>query len=328
MIHPRRLKGTSANIARYYTVGDYYTKGGDEPSLWGGTLAPELGLEGKVDPHVFAELLAGRVAGQQLGRHRANGEIQHHPGWDFAVNAPKSVSIMALVAGDERIIAAHERAVITALTYLEEHAALRRRDNGEIAHETTGRLLFARFTEHASRELDPHLHTHVVVLNMTNHEADAPMASLETRAMFAEQMVAGQVYRNELARDLREQGFEIDFDPRRGLFEITGVPKDFIRETSQRAEQIEAHAKEHGLSGQAARRASFYKTRGAKVKVGLDELKGQWTERAKPYAQDLAAVQTRADEREGQGIELAPLTANRAALFGIRHAETREAVSN
>lgn len=328
MIHPRRLKGTSANIARYYTVGDYYTKSGDEPSAWGGALAHELRLEGKVDPHVFAELLAGRVAGQQLGRHRANGEVQHHPGWDFAVNAPKSVSIMALVAGDERIIGAHERAVTTALSYLEEHAALRRRENGEIVHETTGRLLFARFTEHASRELDPHLHTHVVVLNMTNGEEGAPMASLETRAMFAEQMVAGQIYRNELARDLRELGFEIDFDPRRGLFEITGVPKDFIRETSQRAEQIDAHAKEHGLTGQAARRASFYETRGAKVKVGFDDLHGRWTERAKPYAHDLAAVKAKAVEREGQGIELAPLTASRSALFGIRHAETREAVSN
>ena len=134
MIHPRRLKGTSANIARYYTVGDYYTKGGDEPSGWGGALAPELGLEGKVDPHVFTELLAGRVVGQQLGRCRADGQIQHHPGWDFAVGAPKSVSIMALVMGEERIIAAHERAVTVALSYLEEHAALRRRDSGEIVH--------------------------------------------------------------------------------------------------------------------------------------------------------------------------------------------------
>ncbi|WP_447953976.1 MobF family relaxase [Sphingopyxis chilensis] len=328
MIHPRRLKGTSGNIARYYTVGDYYTKGGEEPSEWGGRLAPELGLSGKVDPHVFEELLAGRVTGQQLGRHRANGETQHHPGWDFAVNAPKSVSIMALVAGDDRIIAAHEQAVTTALSYLEEHAALRRREEGEIVHETTGRLLFARFTEHASRELDPHLHTHVVVLNMTNGEEGAPMASLETRAMYAEQMVAGQIYRNELAHGLLEQGFEIEFDPRRGLFEITGVPKDFIRETSQRAEQINAHASEHGLTGQAARRASFYQTRGAKTKIGLEELRGQWTERARAYADEIAKVQAKAAERDGQGAEADPFTASRAALFGIRQAETREAVTN
>ena len=29
MIHPRRLGGTPANVARYYTIGDYYTKGGN-----------------------------------------------------------------------------------------------------------------------------------------------------------------------------------------------------------------------------------------------------------------------------------------------------------
>lgn len=328
MIHPRRLKGTSGNIARYYTVGDYYTKGGEEPSEWGGRLAAELGLAGKVDPAVFQELLAGKVAGQQLGRHRVGGEIEHHPGWDFAVNAPKSVSIMALVAGNDRIIAAHERAVTTALSYLEEHAALRRREDGEIVHETTGRLLFARFTEHASRELDPHLHTHVVVLNMTNGQEGAPMASLESRAMYGEQMIAGQIYRNDLAHSLREKGFEIDFDPRRGLFEITGVPPDFIRETSQRAQQINAHAQEHGLIGQAARRASFYQTRGPKAKVGLEALHEQWRARAAPYARDLAQVTARAGERGERAIEPERQTASRAALFGIRQAETREAVSN
>ncbi len=262
MIHPRRLKGTPANIARYYTVGDYYTKGADEHSEWGGAIARDLGLEGKVDGAIFAALLEGKVAGQQLGRHRANGEIQHHPGWDFAVNAPKSVSIMALVAGDRRIIDAHEQAVGTALSWMEEHAATRARVNGEITERTTGRLLFARFTEHASRELDPHLHTHVVVMNLTNDAVGQRFTSLETRAMYAEQMVAGQIYRNELAHLLRERGYEVEFDPRKGLFEIRGVPRDLMADMSQRAQQIEAHAKEHGLTGQAARRVSFYATRG------------------------------------------------------------------
>lgn len=139
MIHPRRLSGSPGNIARYYMIGDYYTKGADEPSAWGGAIARDMGLDGKpVERELFQELLAGRVDGQQLGRHRSNGTLEHHPGWDFAVNAPKSVSIMALVAGDERIIVAHEQAVGVALGYLEEHASLRRRDSGEIVHETTG----------------------------------------------------------------------------------------------------------------------------------------------------------------------------------------------
>ncbi|MGI9375713.1 MAG: relaxase domain-containing protein, partial [Tsuneonella suprasediminis] len=70
MIHPRRLKGTPANIGRYYSQGDYYTKGGNEPSEWGGKLAVDLGLSGKVDPKQFEELLAGKVGDQQLGRRR------------------------------------------------------------------------------------------------------------------------------------------------------------------------------------------------------------------------------------------------------------------
>ena len=328
MIHPRRLKGTPANIARYYSVGDYYTKGASEPSEWGGTIANELGLRGSVEPAVLKELLAGRAADVQLGRHRGDGEIQHHPGWDFAVNAPKSVSIMALVMDDARIVAAHEGAVSSALDYLEEHAALRRRTDGEIVHHTTGRLLFARFTEHASRELDPHLHTHVVVLNMTNEGDGAPMASLETRAMFAEQMVAGQVYRNELAHQLRGLGYEIDFGPRSGLFEIVGVPREFITATSQRAEQIDFHAREHGLQGQAARRRSFYETRRAKERLGLDELRDQWVRRAGPFRDALAATISAAGGCEGDGVSLDPATARRATLFGIRQAETREAVNN
>lgn len=327
MIHPRRLKGTPGNIARYYTVGDYYTKGSDEHSEWGGRIADELGLSGPVDHQIFQELLAGKIGDQQLGRHRANGEIEHHPGWDFAVNAPKSVSIMALVMGDDRIVSAHEKAVGTALDYLEEHATLRRRDSGEIAHETTGRLIFARFTEHASRELDPHLHTHVVVMNMTNREDGAPMASLETRAMFTEQMAAGQVYRNELAGDLRKLGYDIDFDPRTGLFEIRGVPRALIDTMSQRAEQIDAHAKEHGLTGQAARRQAFYETRKAKEKIGIDALNARWASRAAEHDKTLESVRRSADEQGAPG-NTEPGTLRRAALFGIRQAETREAVNN
>ncbi|MFD2429446.1 MobF family relaxase [Sphingobium scionense] len=300
MIQPQRLHGKPANIARYYTVGDYYTKGGNEPSEWGGKLAADLGLSGPVDARQFRDLLAGKVGDQQLGRHRTDGQIQHHPGWDFAVNAPKSVSIMALVAGDERVLAAHEHAVTAAITYLEEQAQLRRREEGKIVHETTGRILVTRFTEHGSRELDPHLHTHLVVLNMTNRQDGDPMASLESRVMYGEQRVAGQIYRNALAFSLREAGYEVEFDPRTGLFEIRGVPKELIERFSQRAEAIEEHAREHGLVGQKAQRASFYATRKAKVKIGAQELTVQWHERTGDQLDTLDKIAAVAREREGQ----------------------------
>jgi conjugative relaxase-like TrwC/TraI family protein len=328
MIHPRRLTGSAGNIARYYAIGDYYSKGSDEHSEWGGQIAPELGLQGKVDPDVFRELLSGKVAGQALGRHRSDGTLEHHPGWDFAVNAPKSVSILALVAQDSRIIDAHEKAVGQALSWIEEHAAFRRRDSGKIVHETTGRLIFARFTEHASRELDPHLHTHVVVMNITNRGDGAPMTSVESRAMFAEQMVGGQIYRNALALSLRELGYEIETDPRKGLFEIRGVSADLMKSMSQRAEQINAHAAEHGHSGQAARVASFYQTRGPKEKVGMADLQDAWKSRAGGILPDLQNLKCRAERSEPGQVVVDPMTARRAGLFGIKHSEDREAVNN
>src|SRR3546814_20740826 len=104
-------------------------------------------------------------------------------------------------------------------------------------------------------------------MNRTDEGEGSKEVSRETRAMFAVQMAAGQVYRNELAHLLRERGYDVEFDPRRGLFEIRGVPKDLITDMSQRAEQIEAHAKEHGLTGQAARQKSFYATRDRKSVV-------------------------------------------------------------
>ena len=327
MMHPRRLKGSAGNISRYYTVGDYYTKGDAEKSEWGGRLATELGLDGEVNPEQFRDLLSGKVAGQQLGRHGKSG-LEHHSGWDFALSAPKSVSIMALVMKDERILAAHEQAVTDALTYLEEYAGLRRRIDGKIVHKETGRLLWARFTEHASRELDPHLHTHVVVLIMTNGKDGDPMASLETRAMYLEQMVAGQIYRSSLAHQIREMGHEINADHHRGMFEIEGVPDALMKDMSQRAAQIEAHAAEHGLEGQAARRRSFYETRGPKQRASLEELTERWTARAASHAPALTTMQDRMRARGERNLEPSTAVSARAGLLGIRQNEEREAVNN
>jgi len=50
--------------------------------------------------------------------------------YDLTFSAPKSVSIQALVGGDERLIAAHDKAVREALAEAENYAAARVRLNG------------------------------------------------------------------------------------------------------------------------------------------------------------------------------------------------------
>ena len=110
----------------YYEKDGYYTK--DDPahreaSAWAGKGARDLGLSGTVDPGTFQAVLEGRVPdGPHLGKKDKDGEIHHRPGRDVTLSAPKSVSLMALVGGDERIVDAHDRAVDRTLAWVEKNA--------------------------------------------------------------------------------------------------------------------------------------------------------------------------------------------------------------
>ncbi|MDE0031954.1 MAG: relaxase domain-containing protein [Deltaproteobacteria bacterium] len=118
----------------YYERDGYYAK--DDPehketSAWAGRGAEELGLSGPVDPDTFKAILEGKVpGGRQLGRKDLDGNIHHRPGRDVTLSAPKSVSLMALVGGDERIVAAHDRAVGKTLAWIEPNAIETRMQDG------------------------------------------------------------------------------------------------------------------------------------------------------------------------------------------------------
>jgi conjugative relaxase-like TrwC/TraI family protein len=189
---------SSAQASSYYEADDYYAEGGLSPSEWHGKGAEELGLSGDVDRERFRELLDGKVAGQQLGTIR-DGQLEHRPGWDATLSAPKSVSIMAEVAGDRRLIEAHGQAVKTALAHVETHmAATRVRHGGSVTRETTGNLVIASFQHGTSRAQDPQLHTHNVIMNATQGE-DGAWRSLEPRAIYQLQKQIGAIYPQELA---------------------------------------------------------------------------------------------------------------------------------
>ena len=128
----------------YYERDGYYAN--DDPahkeaSAWAGRGAGALGLSGQVDPGVFKAVLEGRVpdgSGRRLGRRVKDGAITHRPGRDLTLSAPKSVSLAALVGGDERIVSAHDKAVKRTLGWVEKHVAETR-----LRDEKTGRMVRA-----------------------------------------------------------------------------------------------------------------------------------------------------------------------------------------
>jgi conjugative relaxase-like TrwC/TraI family protein len=297
---------SAGQAASYYEADDYYAEGGFAPSEWFGEAAEALGLSGEVDRVQFAEMLEGRVAGQQLGTTR-DGKVEHRPGWDITFSAPKSVSIMAEVAGDKRLIAAHAAAVKAALGHVEQHmAATRVREGGEVRREETGNLAIATFRHATSRAQDPQLHTHAVILNATQ-DKDGNWRSLEPRAFYQLQKEIGAIYRQELAHGAAELGYRIEAG-RDAMFEIAGVPDRVIEALSRRTAAIDARLAERGTNREEASAAekqiAALDTREAKRHADHKSLRADWraTAEAKSFGEaEQARVMAEAEERARAG---------------------------
>ena len=172
-----RLKAAAMTV-HYFEADGYYAKNDPEhrkASGWHGEAAALLGLHGPVKPKRFEDVLAGYVPGTdlRLGRLR-DGEHQHRPGVDVTFSAPKSVSLEALVYAPgrtgARVVRAHDEAVRATLGFIETELLQTRSydpQTGRRPRVQADGMAAATFRHLASRNLDPQLHTHAVIANMT-----------------------------------------------------------------------------------------------------------------------------------------------------------------
>ncbi len=164
-----RSAGSAGN---YYTDKDNYYVLGSMGERWAGRGAEQLGLQGSVDKDVFTRLLEGRLPdGADLSRMQ-DGSNKHRPGYDLTFSAPKSVSMMAMLGGDKRLIDAHNQAVDFAVRQVEALASTRVMTDGQSETVLTGNLVMALFNHDTSRDQEPQLHTHTVVANVTQHNGE------------------------------------------------------------------------------------------------------------------------------------------------------------
>ena len=294
--------------ASYYERDGYYAK--DDPehraaSAWAGKGAEELGLKGPVDPETFKAILEGRVpdgSDTRLGRRvkdrgtPGSGEILHRPGRDLTFSAPKSVSLAALVGGDDRIVEAHDRAVTATLAWIEKNAAETRMKDpgtGKMGRVGGQKIVAATFRHDTSRNLDPQLHSHAVLANMVQGE-DGKWRSMANEGLYARQKLIGMLYRNELAGGLARLGYGIEKTHADGRFEIAGVSRDTIEAFSTRRAEIEAAMAERNLGSSAdnprlAERAALM-TRAAKRDIDREELRDVWRKQAADLGLDTGAL--------------------------------------
>jgi conjugative relaxase-like TrwC/TraI family protein len=316
---------SSASASHYYTRDDYYTRGDvGDASSWSGKGAERLGLVGSVEKESFQGVLDGKLPdGPDLNE---NGGDKRRAGFDATFSAPKSVSLLAEVAGDVRLTEAHNAATEAGLNYLQEHAAYARvTENGETRLQQTGNLVIAQFTHHTSRAGDPQLHSHSVILNVTQR-SDGEWRALAGEKLFEAKMASGAVYRATLAHELQERGYEIHITHADGRFEIAEMSKEQLQHFSQRSQDIRAAMDQRGLtSAKEAERATLL-TRGAKKDVNIDQLREEWRVRAREQGMNLNGIVRQAQERVALGIDRtnAPLHAKEAVEWAIAHTTERQ----
>jgi len=252
---------------------------------WHGKLAQKLGLSVAVGAEEFARLSEGQhpATGEQLVRHRKVQEyktedgktvapVEHRAGWDATFSAPKSVSLTALVGGDDRVRDAHREAVNVALNELEQYTQAR--IGGNRPAEITGQFVAAKFEHDTARPVDgyaaPQLHTHAVIFNITERE-NGQMRALQERSFFASQSYATAVYQSELMYRLRNLGYKIE-PGKSGAPEIKGYLQEYLDASSPRRQQIEEALARSGFSGPEAAQIAAHNTRDKKVILSPNEV--------------------------------------------------------
>jgi conjugative relaxase-like TrwC/TraI family protein len=145
-------------------------------------------------------------------------------GWDLTFSAPKSVSALFAIAPPskrETILQSQEAAVKKTLADLEKEIGFSRRGPGGIL-QVPAKLAFALYLHVTSRAQDPQIHSHCVLLNVGVRE-DGTTGTIVSQKVFRWKMLAGALYRVNLARELRSR-LGLSLRTEKTWFQIEGVP--------------------------------------------------------------------------------------------------------
>lgn len=322
-------KVVSAESAASYYEGsdDYYGEGGRAPSVWWGSGADALELRGEVDSSDFRTLLEGYLPG---GKEMHRGGEGRTAGLDLTFSAPKSLSMQALIGGSTELLGAHQQAVTSALQYVQaELAAYRSTQDGETVSVRSQNVVAARFDHDLSRELDPQLHTHCVLLNLTQRP-DGEWRALDAHALYEQQKLLGVLYRTELAKRVQELGYGIRRTHQDGRFELTHITRQQVEAFSTRSHAIDAALAAKGESRATAsaqmREIASLSTRRAKgSSVQRDELRAAWTAKAVTLGVNWRPDLQFAVPREGAEVKA---RTREAVDFAVAHLTERSAIVN
>ncbi len=304
--------------------------GGQEfRGVWRGIGAQKLGLSGDItlaEWHAICDGLNPKSGEKLLQRIKDNRTI----GYDFTFDVPKSVSLLYGLTRDERILKAFRDSVDVTMRDIESEMKARLRKNGKNEDRKTGNMLWGEFVHLTSRPMDDgipdcHLHAHCFALNLTKD--DSPGEGIWKAGQFRDikrdAPYFQELFHSRVARKLAELSLPIERT--RTGWEIAGMSRSLIDNFSRRTKQIEAKAKELGITDAAEKAELGAKTRNRKAKdLTVNQLQAEWRSRMTP--QELQTIDRLHKKIGGRAIPTEPLAPGLAMQYAIGHEFERRSV--
>jgi conjugative relaxase-like TrwC/TraI family protein len=171
-------------------------------------------------------------------------------GYDLNFHAPKSLSVLQGLTGDDGILRAFRSAVAETMRDIEEQTDTRVRRRGAQELRVTGNLAWAEFVHFTARPVggipDPHLHIHAFAMNTTFDDVEGRWKAAMFRQIKKDAPYHEAAFQARLAAKVEALGYGIE----RTKFgwEVKGIPRTMIEKFSRRTAQIEDAAAAKGIS--------------------------------------------------------------------------------
>jgi conjugative relaxase-like TrwC/TraI family protein len=204
---------TSSHAMSYFQEKSDYFFNKEGKGTWAGSGAQMLGLEGSITQHDFEMILSGKHPKDGSLLRKKNGEVVRAC-TDLTFSAPKSLSLIAEFGSVEQKHMVHiswNDAVEKTVSYIEENnSQIREQNNGSRIVAQTGNIITARFDHALSRNIDPQLHSHVLVMNMSRSAQTHTWKALHNDSIYKDKASLTRIFHAQLASNLKNSGFGIN----------------------------------------------------------------------------------------------------------------------
>ena len=258
----------------------YYGSRGETPLVWGGKLAPMLGLAGGVDDASYEAIFGcGGARHPQTGERLAS---TRRPGAELVVSPDKSVSLLGVIGRADDMHAIVDAETRGTLAYLERWFERQGGRRGRMQQRSgTSGLLWARTRHATTRAGDPLAHDHVLIANLSQMlDRRGGWKGADTAAIRDVNHAATMAGRVEAAAEAVRRGYAIE--PAHGpsgkldSWRLAGIPDQVCEILSKRSAQIDDALERSGFDSYRARNVVAHKGRDAKVDDGADQLVPRW----------------------------------------------------